>query len=71
MFTSKWAPACPVCKGPSVRDVRGRTYGTHVLECHCLLCGWYHTSPFSVAILRALSRTDCRCAQCSSARGGR
>jgi hypothetical protein len=50
--TARWAPYCPICLSPSVRDPK--RFGA--LDCTCVRCGWHHTSPLRRAVLRALTR---------------
>lgn len=63
MKHTSWAPQCPRCFGRSERDPEAP-----ILDCKCLHCGYHHTSPLRRGVLVALSRRDCRCAQCEAAR---
>jgi hypothetical protein len=44
-----WAPACPICGAESDRDPQ-----QPVIDCTCRACGWFFTSEFRGAVLKAL-----------------
>lgn len=49
--TQQFAPHCPICGSESVRDP-GRV---GALDCQCMRCGWYHTSPLRRTVLNVLA----------------